>query len=441
MLASVLTLAVFSFSGKAHAQEMAAKVKFSNAAFHDVLLKCPESVWPGLDWSTTGILLISREARQVWYISAKTTAPDTMSLSALPKEAGGLDDFKIFPFRGKTVLALNLDKYQRDEVTLPGAVAVHELFHRIGQANWKLAASKRGDFYPLLAQPRIDRGMLLSEMQTYAGGDTLALPRAAFWYDKWKTDAPEEIQYTTDAREGTAKYVERLTVERTRAGGCAGDVSAGVAQWIRSQNANDLHGLDGEGYTIGAVAGFLLDRAKTPWKEAMKNGATPLELLMNGAERQSGPEDFDLHTVITARIDAANVEIGHLADPFAAQLKNPDYYRVIIPDGWTGGYFGLMGAVIPRASPAQTYLIFPFGQEFQSGKQNWMILTNPSLAVVRTDENPPCASKGGLEFLVSKSKITSKANHFSAHTANLDFEILGKSVARDGLSYLCPATN
>lgn len=438
MRAAFIYFILSAFLTSAAADDWTLRVQFASSVWQNTLIKCPEKIWPGLDWSNTGMLLVSRELKRAAFITAAKN-PETLRITSVPKDSVSVEDFKIISFRGKTVAVINYDKQVSADVSSPSVLAVHELFHKIGQVGWKLTATRRGDLFPFLAQPRIDRGMVMFEMQKYSEGDGFALPRAAYWYSKWKADAPDEISFATDTREGTARYVEIIAIEYARAG-CEGNIEPFTLAEIRSLAPNDLHGLDGEGYALGSTAGFLLDKLKPDWKATVKFGPSPLELLFNGVQLQSGPEDFDLHLSISDRMDQANNEVGQIVKPVEDWLMDPDIFRVVIPETWSPDNVGLMATLIPRQAPNRSYLLFPYGQEFHSGKGGWMILTNTTAGVLRPDEPAPCPRRG-VEFLVPKTKISTQGTRYSAHTAYLDFDFVAQPVARGGLFYLCPVTN
>lgn len=434
-LVSLLFSAVFAHAGIEDAE---LRVQFANNTFQEALYRCPERVWPGMNWSTTGAVFVSADLRKAWFITQGLKAPVSIGMS---REFQNVSEFKIATYRGKTVAIVNLDKYFQENISMPTALAVHELFHAVGQAGWKMPAQKRGDFFPLDAKPRVARAMILAEFQKYSSGDLNALGRAAYWFNIWKAEAPDELRFTTDGREGTAKYVERIALELGRYG-CSANIVLPLEQWVGEQSPINYFGLDAEGYVLGAVAGILLDRSGVEWKTAVKQGASPLDLLLNTVTPTVGLVDPAFTRDIDIKVYSVNAEVSHLADPLTMVNSADAYYRIVVPDTWIGPSLGLLGIFVPRTSPDQTYLIFSYGQEFSGGRRgSWMTLTSPALGLVRGDDKVlPCGYRG-IEFLVPKAQVSKDGDMYAGHTGNVDFEFTARAVvSRDGLIRLCPVT-
>lgn len=445
MIATVISaFLLFTHTVHADAGKSRTQVEFANSTFQNVLLKCPERIWPGLEWTQTGILLISYLDKSAWMIGTENIVATRINFALVPDEAGSVSDFKILELHGKTILAINLDGYAGDADTIPLGVAVHELFHRLGQIGWEMPSRPRGDIYPLLSGPRYARAMLLSALQSFANGGANDLSAASFWLEKWQAAAPEEVLLSTDRREGTARYVEQTAIALGKIG-CAADqkrLFEVTGEWIDHQSLAKMPGLDGEGYTLGAVAAFLLDRRSDDWKAKVPAGKSPLELLLDGQKAERARENAELRDSISVQVEAANSDIMQWIAPFSSQLESQKYWRVIIPDSWANKTSGFEGFFIPRSAASLTYAIFAAGTEYAapSSSTQWMILTDHTLGLQAPGEAQPCANKG-TEFLISKSAVKSKRGHYSAHAQNIDFEFSAMSITRGHFNFLCPTAN
>lgn len=392
--------------------------------YQDVLLKCGQRIWPGIDWSKTEIKLYKRSG----------PAPK------LPP--GALDgSFSIYERKGKTIIAIDQDAYSADGDDMPFAIAVHELFHMLGQNFWTMKQESRAEMIPLLPQPRLQRSMLFENLQAIALGDDEGLDQASFWYDQWKATAPEEALANVDNREGTAYYVE-VSARALLQLGC--DASEMTLQdwknaWILEQSSENVKGLDAEGYYLGAISGFLLDRGGSSWKDRMATGISPVEVLLETGKRIFADADPTLRQRVDGDVARANQEIESWTKPFETDLASFKFVRLVLPDTWGGQFRNYYGFLSPRLRPELDYAIFAENQKFNRDAQasDWIHMNLATMAVKDTGAQTPCGYDG-VQIPVPASAVTWEKGRLTGSTDSLEFQFHGTEQLKDGLTYLCP---
>lgn len=290
--------------------------------------KCTERIWPGLSWKGYSFLSVKNSKdRQVAY-DVDTDKTYRISLKDLENSEGAYQAYDFFKSNGKNWVAVNESFVQWGAG--PQALfslGAHESFHYIGQRGWAYKSGSRGTDIPVRWEPRYYRAKLYANLRE-AFLDTSThqaqLGKAAFWFNKWKTEFPNEALAVTDGYEGTATYADQIS-KGLAIHGC-GASEEQLAKVARDSVASSpifgdmLRGsttlaADLEGYPIGAVSSFLL-RWRLPvagWEARVSSKAdTPLEIL--------------LENVVPVNDEMVESETAKLIESASSEQKNVEKY-------------------------------------------------------------------------------------------------------------------
>ena len=450
MIKSIVIACLCGFSAVSFAQSPPAGVLDAQKGFQEVLLGCPDRIWRGIDWSQTQMLLVSSQANQSWLIAPGAAAPELVPLAGFPPAVTHAAFF-FFDFRGKTTITVNLDlPWIAGGQVSPFDLAVHELFHHVGQKDWRHEVAPRGTLVPLEARPRYLRAMLLRELQragqgaaaTVAGQDQAdARAAAAFWYRAWKAEFPAEYAARSDGYEGTARYVELRARQFLKLGCAATDseIAADTAEWARGLGLDPRSGLDAEGYDAGALAGAILDVNGISWQDEAKTGRTAIDILdANESLVPARADDSALLARDTQLLAEQNARIDLWRLPLEAKLADPAYVRLNVPSAWIQGSFAPMGFFIPRAAPDTTYIPWALRQVFSDLTDGTIDVRAASVAVSERAGLSPCGESAWV-MLVARDQIHEDRGTFRGRDGDTEFVVKGRMVkSDDGFAYLCP---
>lgn len=408
----------------------------ANSMYHNVLSRCPERIWPGLTWNNAGFVLFSPSTQKAWEIrgGVGATEPLELAYAALAEEFLAIPHFRIVHNGEGSTAFVNVDNLNRSEDE-PGAVAVHELFHETEQRGWRMVVDARGDLYPLLSGPRVTRAMLLEDLK--AGRLGAAAARFQHWRETW----PEEDRLNTDGREGTARYVEQRALILNELGCEASEdaVLKRAEEWIQSLSLATESDLDLEGYLLGAVAAFRLDKENPDWRITSHEGITPLELLLRErVQTEVPPVDPAFESTVSARLDRSQFRLEMLLEPALAELNHAGSVRVVIPR--TARNLGYADYVL-RADPsltarlqlnARTERVFedPRGEEF--------VAFGP-YAVRFAASQTPCGPDLYTFIVLPRENLSTDGRRFAGRSEMIDFNLSGHLVEAGGHTYLCPS--
>lgn len=410
-----------------------ASIRFATSVFFKVLKQCPERIWPGVDWAGQRFIFTAPSAGRAWILDESASNKMTsLSIGTLPRELL-TDSFSIT----KSAVSVNLDEFSEDP-TEPMRVAVHELFHKLGQGDWKLRANPRSPIFPFDPRPRIARAQLLAALKEHAVGKT-DLGAAAFWFRSWQRRYPEENAASTDQNEGTARYTERrlLALNQLGCGATTQQLWNYDLEWINRSYLNSDRGLTIEGYVLGAVAGLILDSRGEPWKPRMAEGRSPLDVLLGSHSETAVKGDPNIDGMVTRAIKNINSLVSSSLAPGMKKLESTKIFRVAIPDQWDEQTEIREGDFSSTEDRSMLYSIFP-PQNF-SGPSGRLRITKSVVAYSLVGKSGPCLN-ALYYFPVEGSLVRERSGRMDIRTPYLSATFRGQRIVRDGFTYLCPAT-
>lgn len=205
------------------------------------IYRCPERIWPGLDWKKYGIGLLSPSTGDSLLIKNGTISK--------------IDQRTVLAFRSTyDFIGTGEDKsvyINIDELEESFQLTVHEAFHHFAQDNFPYNVEGREDHYPANPEPRIARHHLGRALADAASGKPGAIAEAAAWYNLYaKSNEP----VGGDEVEGQAEYVESVASAVLELG-CSADEEAIVSN-VRQRLEGKFGYMDksGEMYVIGGLA-------------------------------------------------------------------------------------------------------------------------------------------------------------------------------------------
>jgi len=408
-------------------------------AFHEVLLRCPERLWPELDWSQTQFLFASGKSKQAWLIGAGAPQPEVLSETEVPPVAYSAA-YSFFEFRGKTTVTIGLDMPFYDENMSPFDLAVHEMFHHYGQKGWKRSGGGRGTLVPLDFEPRYIRAEMLSALKA-AYQDPTQLRVAADWYQEWSTRFPHELQSTTDGYEGTANYVETMSriLQRKTCAATDQTVQQEIAARLDRFQSSPGMPFDAEGYGLGALAGMMMDKLGMDWKGGVALGITPLSQLLAGKATSLPVSHPQLRAEFQKKYAELNLEIDQWRLPFEQKLGSTNYVRVAVPGNWGEGAYSPKGFYIPKEDPKALYTPFNGEHRFESKTGEWIVAADSTVGYSR--EGLEICPSTNWYFLVPRSAISEVNGAFRVNDGEVTFDVGGAyQTGGDGFTYLCSAS-
>jgi len=288
-----------------------------------------ESVWPNVNLVNQSLVVEDYQKNEFYYISpqgdiekiSRQEALD-MGVSRMPT----LNGFNIYD--GGMYLAmidediqnyLIWQKYLHYGIFDAFIFFNHEGFHIKEQIKWEkmnqVPNAERKSYLDAAAE-RTTRYFLQIELMDAAAnpGQPDKILEALAMYQYWKETYPEDFQNAIifDRVEGTAYYFEIITCllsayhEQIQT---HEDVQHALTLLATRPEIYIGHGLDMEGYTVGAFAGFLLDRLGVDWKQTLMDtaDATPMSLLYEHFNGTALPEPYKITQedidYVVARID------------------------------------------------------------------------------------------------------------------------------------------
>jgi hypothetical protein len=436
----VFTLFLFS-SGLAKAGPVSA-AEYGQRAYRDVLLRCPERIWPGIDWREIQFLFSDPNTRRGWLVSAGSQKPEVILKDQTIEdifEDGFTSGF--LDFRGLRTLAVNTAKLSDERAF---RLAVRTAFRELGQAEWDIPEiDDRGALYPLLAEPRLLRRMAFESLkQAY---NALAQKRdpkpflaaAAFWQQRWQKKFPEEQAMLTDAVEGTALYTEQMAalLVRTGCGAEGATFQAAFQKFVLPElalapGAQTVK----EGAVIGSLSSFLLTALQPNWRARMNGRALPPSLLLQGVAPVWHAENPELRDAYRMVIDIQQHYASRRLTPVLDREKDPYFVRVSIPALWQRGGISLEPSYVLRDRRDTALLIFEKMHDFVSEKGSVHV---PSHSLVFQTQRNACG--GVFHILVPSFNVTRTNRRFSGAHAWYRFSFEGTRKVVNGFVWICPS--
>lgn len=347
--AIVVFFAAFSYAAVSGVDVRKANVEIANKLL-STITTCGDKIWPGYDLKNMNVVLLDNSAEPLIAVSTKENKIFSIERIKIPNNPSWYSFFKIDE---QAWMSINTEQLHKDVETDTQAqvidraygLAVHESFHHTTQKKWKRISGPRGTFVPIKWEPRLYRAMIFGNlMSAYANKESTLqdLQRAKYWYEKWSTEFPEEVQSTTDGYEGTARYSDRVALALARLGceATEAQISSYLIDLPATSGAGAFSGnrfsLDSEGYGMGSLASLILrrDQAQPDWQNLISQGKTPLEILMKDINSlfQDVDEAFKLKLAETQRKEQAGVD-QYLADTYRL-LNDKESYFVSVPFSW-----------------------------------------------------------------------------------------------------------
>ncbi|HEY8280057.1 MAG TPA: hypothetical protein VIH99_10555 [Bdellovibrionota bacterium] len=431
-------LAQLAGSAEAAAPEAAL---YSSHAYHDVLLSCPERIWPGLSWREQQFLFSDSRADSAWLVGRGSRDPVAIPKDRFLREfySGGAT-FDIFRFQGRRTIAVNTEGLRKEEAF---RLAVHELFHETGQAGWgQRTIDDRGALFPLLWEPRYLRRRAFDHFKSAfaaiqeKGNPLPALGAARYWLARWKKSFPEELPMETDSLEGTARYAELMAYLLTETGCGANDES--FARAFRALAPGEFrldpgHSLETEGTLLGSLASFLLNERLENWFARMDGFLMTSDLAVADIPPLAQPENQELIAAYRRDTEWRNERIRQLLAPELAKLENPAFVRVSVPASWQKGNLAHEASYVLRRQRDLTVLVLGRRHRFQ-GEQGEINLPGKTLAL-QTSHNE-CG--GMFYFFLPKSAVERHGHEFSAQFQGRSLRFHGDAKSILGYTWLCP---
>ena len=240
-------------------------------------------------------------------------------------------------------------------------LATHEAFHFYGQKGWPIntdADNTRATLYPAQIPPRQYRNQLIRHLISASHDRPDAYGKARYWYKRWQAEYPDEVRKIrfTDISEGTAQYIE--TVAELMAEGYAQYSDSDVTARLSKINKTTEISIDQESYSLGILAGNLLDRQGTAWWRSVVEGSHPLDILLNQYVDISDASDSGLDQRIEKELERHNQELKPLIGTFVEQLDSPNTVQLLVPMASLAGNMNFRGQYEVANFPDEIFVGF-----------------------------------------------------------------------------------
>lgn len=440
-------VALLSFGNLTFAQKITdskSNLEKIGAGLTTTMLICPGRIWPNYDWRLYNVLLKDpHQSTVVW--SGKTGKLMPLEENQIP--SGAFNNlFDIVKFNGKKALSISISdgQYKADPLSYFFRLAIHEGFHQIAQSDWASNPNvPRGTLYPILVGPRIYRRMIFERLVSYYlsdGESESDFAKAAYWFFKWKTEFPEEYKNYTDTREGSAKYVEKIA-DIVRESGCEISEEAlhsKIKTAIRQELTPYMESIriDTEGYALGSLAAFNLRFIfkDLHWQEALKKGASPLEVLFNNYPAMEDRIPIEIQNQYIKNVYEKNQEIGSWLDDEINLLDSKDTIRLAFTESSNHNTYTTKGHFILRNRPEVS--LIPLASHLTVADDDWQILVAKDKVWFALSESPCSNSKN--VFIVPVNAVTVFKNEVKIHGGGLEGSMPGVlKTDTHGLRWLC----
>ncbi|MEF9992627.1 MAG: hypothetical protein RRZ84_07980 [Romboutsia sp.] len=261
-----------------------------------------KQVWPDYDLSQNNIIAceiddFTKKITNAWKLTTTTKSRLTKEqINSL--EVPPIGAYNSTKFEGKKSIIIGISKSRLQELNnftnynFVYEVGVHEIFHIYNEPFMSLIkisiksknSGSRGTEFPKKAEPRVYRKMILDNLvlafenpkdeKTYLG-------KAKYWNEKWKSKYPEEYYQgmTYDILEGKARYIQNMMC--IMYDGISDEEKVSEIKNLFNKSSNPHESIDAESYSLGFVAGVLLDRGGSNWKKKItKHPEAPVEYLL-----------------------------------------------------------------------------------------------------------------------------------------------------------------
>lgn len=389
-------------------------------SFDTAMIECPERIWPDYGWDNFQVVLVDRENETAFLwndltsMSIIPTEPKVISYLQLPANLK-YGSYGYGEWNGYDTMSIAFNNGNQNPVIL----AFHEGFHYLGQSNWGFphGIGSREYNYPENYYPRYLRNQIgFSLLNQFIGEDQYGIEKAAYWYQKWVTEYPEELVRfnRVDRTEGSAKYVECLSSAIANIGCWASesDLFSFLSEEIKFNNSFEKAGyypLAGEPYFLGEISGVLLRRiGKAYWENRIIQGDTPLDIIFEDVEPMIDDDNTIILSNIQDHYENLNEQLRLFIEPLMDSWNSTDFVRVTIPRTWGAGSYIGHGERLQYQNGSENLTISQYiTGVYQTSAGELMEVTD--LSIIWTAESP-CGNFGD-SFPLPKAQFDETANN------------------------------
>lgn len=393
------------------------ELKTLGLMFDRTMVECPEKIWPNYSWKDFRVIL-ARPKSQTSFVWATDRDLEEVANEKLSVEVLGAY-YHFLTYDEKPALSVNAEEARGQFLF---ELTVHEFFHDQGQSDWKNNPGQRGTYFPQSATPRINRRMLYDRLADYINSDLTddkALAKAAFWYQKWKSENPEEELNSYDATEGAAEYVGKLA-SIIASNGCQVSKNQILASF-KSEMNNEmgkevLLGLDSEAYEIGTLAMMLLNLIKPDlaFTTDIEQNVNPLELLLAEVKPLADEIPGAVKAKYEEAVTAINISNKKNLGSIFKDFHQPSFIKIALPNNWMITNYSPRAFILNKEMPDLITMSMGAEVKFLSGLNSFSALENSVL--VSADKLKSCKQEGSFIAVVPRNDLKINANRVELST-------------------------
>lgn len=333
-------------------------------------MECPERVWPSLTDKMSSIILTDPLTQSAFILNDPNVSE--LKRSELHQirwsEKWNIDGYKYQNnlYHGRPGLIFNIhwgearpmspmiadDQPKTMIPDLTFAHSFHEYFHSVNHAREleRSSEERRGMKMPIDLTAQLLRQQLIyvlkeANLASSSKMQNAELRKAACLKKKFDLlDNGKERQRNLqiDRAEGSARYVEALVSILTKIGEnpCSINLEKMNAKAIARFNdqnevASRIEPIDGQSYSIGLQAGFLLKQRKPGWEVRLdqETDRTMIDLLLEDVEPET---ECEIEPRIKTYGDNFKIQMKNFEEKtleLMKNLKSNDYVKVALPEG------------------------------------------------------------------------------------------------------------
>ncbi len=412
--------------------------------------------WLGFDINQFPILIMDRVSLITHHIQNGKVS--LISNDELPKESMQTTlDFDVTSFRGQEALILF---YESKKENLDDSFdinllyfALHEGFHIFYQKNKQVfqlqpANQSRGDFYPILEQPRYFRYEMFRSLTRYLEtGDARALNAYSWWYFKWFKNHKEEVLSYTDRIEGSAQYYSNQAL--TKIYNRENQTQLTPFQHFKKvlMKGGDKYkwfALDKEAYLLGPLTGLILDKLPNKdWKKQVNLKDSPLFVLAQRYKPHKQPVDFKLKEeyLLMSVKRMQEIDQNGVLDKTVSSLATPSTVRLVLANGPEIKMSSFTTNGIYRSffefKDSKGIVIIPLTSHVQINTPNLEIKQSPESALILSQKNPCSPKDGGTLFLFPPEKVQIRERQVKTLVAPFINYKAQNILQRSGITWVC----
>ncbi|MCC6278104.1 MAG: hypothetical protein IT289_09335 [Oligoflexia bacterium] len=340
-----------------------------NKGFKEVLGKCPERLWPDLNYKDVQFAVALPKEKRAWLWNGKGDLKSfkKMNFDEVMAKASR-NRFSVISINNRPTMFLDLEDLKSAKEAFE--LIVHEAFHAFHQPRFTIpnASGRRGIPFPLSEKLPYFARMMLRTLTLGLMHPELReqkLGEAAFWVKEIESYDPTELtrQRRFEISEGTATYVQAVS-------GILFDYGCKVSEHIVRQQLIERTRSDAEGvqgaaaeyslglYRVGAAALTYLRVTDTKnWERLVENGITPLEVLLRDKKPIASENDPAMLAHFKIDAEIGNQRVAVELSPLLDALNSKDALRLSVPSNW-GREFSTGGLYISGLAPNSIAALF-----------------------------------------------------------------------------------